>query len=57
MTKFYIEVPEIHNSIMVIEANNVNDAKQLVADGEGTELDLVYVSTDQDLSNWVVEVE
>ena len=53
MPKFYVHRPEVHISIVAIEAKNAEEALSLVKEGEGDEHILEYSHTLDD--GWVVK--
>ena len=53
MAKFLIGVREMHIQYVEIEADNAEDAKDLIRQGEGTERSLEYSCT-TDTEEWTV---
>ena len=55
MNVYDVHVPEIHTSVVRIEAESPEDARRMVAEGEGEELDCYYVRTDDDsVDEWEI---
>ena len=54
MTTYLVTLPEIHQRLIKIEADNPEEAIGRVANREGTQVSMEFVKT-LDTSQWIVE--
>jgi hypothetical protein len=54
MPQYIVEVPEIHISRMLIEADTPDDARRMVSIGDGVEISCKYRKTETDFVEWSI---